>query len=51
MGEGKQCLEKEALPCPAWFPPPPGTNVGERAEGGSQGVTGRLCQLGGQCAG
>lgn len=35
---------------PAWCPPLPGTNVGERAGGGSQGATGvGLCQLGGKC--
>lgn len=38
-------------PCPHPSPvPPAGTNVGERAGGGSQGAPGvGLCQLGGRC--
>lgn len=51
MGEGEQSAWRRRLPYPAWSPPPPGTNVGERAGGGGQGVTRRALPAGRQCAG
>lgn len=36
-----ECPEGERLPVPAWAPPRPGTDVGERAGGGGQRVTGQ----------